>query len=221
MKNPNPSETTSTGIPAARAASANGRNAAVVRLRGGLRPEPPGPRDQPDLPGHQLAASPTRPASYSATYASQSAGHELGHERVADVGLGDRPVVVDEQRDRRRAGGQRRDRERGAGRRRGRVGQRAGHRRRHAAPSRAVRRTAAAYRGRRVSHTPRTMTAPPSDLRRARPARRARSRRAGPPRTGRGTAVALTRVGPTSRIAWNRNTLAMPAASAPRTGSPR
>ena len=73
MKNPNPSDTTSTGIPAARARSANGRNAPVVGLGGGLRPERVGVRvDQPDLPGHQPPRARRSPASYSATCDSQS-----------------------------------------------------------------------------------------------------------------------------------------------------
>ena len=73
MKKPNPSDTTSTGMPAARARSANGRNAGVVRLGGRLRPQRVGIRaDEPDLPGHQ-PPRPTSPASYAATCDSQSA----------------------------------------------------------------------------------------------------------------------------------------------------
>ena len=53
MKNPNPSDTTSTGIPAARARRER-QERQVVRLGGGLRAKGIGVRgDQPDLPGHQ------------------------------------------------------------------------------------------------------------------------------------------------------------------------
>ena len=133
MKNPNPSDTTSTGIPAARARSANGTNAgscgcaaAFAAARRGRRVISPTSQAislrEPDEPGvvRRDVRLPVR-------------GHELGHERVGDVGLGDRPVVVDENRDRRLPGSSGGTGRRPTGERR--VGQRwlgavdAGHRR--------------------------------------------------------------------------------------------
>ena len=144
-------------------------------------------------------------------------GHELGHQRVGDVGAGDGPVVVDEDRERRLARPRAAAPARAAARTTG-----AGR----AAPSSRARRPVTRPRiagrgraggridGRRVSQTPSTMTAPPITC--GSPTGSARNTRAEDDGARRHEELHRGRAGrPDDRIALNTNTLAMPAASAP------
>ena len=213
MKNPNPSDTTSTGMPAARAASANGdERPASWGWAAAFALSASGSAVMRPTSQAISLREPTSPASYAATCDSQSAVDELGHERVGHVGLGDGPVVVDEERDRRRAGGQRRHRQR-----RSRAARSAG---RAAGSSRDGTRPASRATPGRIARPPGQPHAEHDDraahdLRRARPARRGSSAPRITAPAGTRNWIAVTRVGPTSRIALNTNTLAMPAASAP------
>ena len=183
MKKPNPSETISIGIrPPARA----GRTARTPDRAAGRRPSPGAPRagdvDHRHLELHQPPrAHPARVVGGDLVL--PDARHVLGHDGVRDVGQGDRPVVVDEDGQRRLPGEQRRD-----GRRRAvRAGHRspaAGHRARPPI-ARAARRPLG-HEPRRRSATPARMTTPPTTWI-GRIARRGRWPPSPPPGPGPGT----------------------------------
>ena len=72
MKNPNPSDTTSTGMPAARARSANGRNVASWGCAAAFARSASGSASISPTSQAISRREPMRPASYSATHASHS-----------------------------------------------------------------------------------------------------------------------------------------------------
>ena len=206
MKNPNPSETTSTGIPAAWARRTNGTKpgscgwaAAVASSVGRVRV------DHRHLEVHQPARA-HQAGVVGGGLGLPDARHVLGHDRVGHVGQGDRPVVVDEDRQRRRAGDA--AAERAARRRPGSITARAG------ADAPATARRPLGHEPRRRSATPARMIAPPTTW----------TGRIGSPRktaamttasAGTRNCSAVTRVGPRSFTPWKTTTFANPAASVP------
>ena len=109
MKKPKPSETISTGMPRRLGAPDERDEARIVRLRGRSRKE----RGRLDIDHRHLELHQPARAHQAGVIGGDlvlpDARHVLGHDRVRDVGQGDRPVVVDEDGQRRFTGEQRRN----------------------------------------------------------------------------------------------------------------